>query len=51
MLASLGQVALLALFWPVVLGLWALRTAEHIAALGLGVYFGVLQVRERWERH
>lgn len=44
MLASLGQLALLAVFWPVLLGLWALRTAEHIAALGLGLYFGLLQV-------
>ena len=44
MLASLGQLALLAVLWPVLLALKVLGWAEHVASVLLGVYFGLVQV-------
>lgn len=46
MLASLGQLALLAVLWPILLTLEVLGWAEHGISVLLGVYFGLLQVCE-----
>ncbi|PRW20608.1 hypothetical protein C2E21_8880 [Chlorella sorokiniana] len=45
MLASLGQLALLIMLWPILLGLQLFELAEHGAAVALGAYFGLLQAR------
>lgn len=44
MLASVGQLALVMVLWPLLLGLRLLQWAERGVAVVLGIYFGLLQV-------